>query len=481
MRLARRIESSAEVVGIVRQQGDEAHRRSVVSRLYDGLLRLWHACPAEPNELPEEQAPSGNSRWDLLNIGATDLEGLRAYLAKCRPELIVDYGAENLAAVVCEGVPQGTLSVFAKPESADERLLLFVLRQKAGSPAEHMSCSAMLDRAPLDTAVSRALKLDFLACDLLAESIAELNRNTTGVDTPATGQDVIGKRLTAKDLDVTSLLKSATAIVAARGRPAWKLLARTLLFGPFLLVRNWYRRCRSSFPVVVLFHHLVSDRPHFLGMPTELFLRQVEYLRRHYRVITLHEAVRQLRGNCVPAPTVVLTFDDGYADNYLTLRAVATRTQLPMTLFVSTDYLGTDRDFEHDKAFDCHGFRPLTWDELAQMEAEGFEIGSHTKTHFDCGSEAKELLEDEIVGSAADLQERLGRAVRIFSFPFGHPSNMSSAAVAIADDTYDIVCSACEGTNPPRRDGMNRHICRSSQPADLWELELTLQQVLEMR
>src|SRR5262249_4454967 len=98
-----------------------------------------------------------------------------------------------------------------------------------------------------------------------------------------------------------------------RYRSIAKLCVHSLLGFPWIVSRNWYRRWRGRYPVVILTHHLVSDRPHRMGIPTEDFWRQVRFLQRHYRIVSLSEADRMLRSGRVSAPTVVLTFDDGYA------------------------------------------------------------------------------------------------------------------------------------------------------------------------
>src|SRR5438105_11024976 len=50
---------------------------------------------------------------------------------------------------------------------------------------------------------------------------------------------------------------------------------------------------------------------------SETLWRQVLFLRKHYRIVGLSEGVGLLRSGQISAPTVVLTFDDGYADNFL--------------------------------------------------------------------------------------------------------------------------------------------------------------------
>jgi peptidoglycan/xylan/chitin deacetylase (PgdA/CDA1 family) len=113
------------------------------------------------------------------------------------------------------------------------------------------------------------------------------------------------------------------------------------------------------------------------------------------------------------------------------------------------------------------------------MRVAGFEIGSHTRTHFDCGSQDIKALEDEIAGSKAELETHLAQRIEFFSFPFGLPANISPQAAKIATRTYPYVFSAFGGGNHAPPDGVVRHLRRWSHARALWDLELQLQAVLE--
>jgi peptidoglycan/xylan/chitin deacetylase (PgdA/CDA1 family) len=259
------------------------------------------------------------------------------------------------------------------------------------------------------------------------------------------------------------------------------MLTKTLLALPAVTVRNWNRRRRGTFPVNVLFHHLVTDRSHRMGLPTDYFCKHVRFLQKYYDVVSLRDAIAMLESNSVRRPTVVLTFDDGYGDNFVNLRAVVEETGVPMTMFVSSDPVSRGAEFRHDVEAGQVGFMPLTWAQLRQMQADGFEIGSHTRTHFDCGSRDRVALENEIAGSKQDLQSSLGRPIEYFSFPFGLPKNISAEAKEIAARTYRYVFSAFGGENPAPPAGVVRELRRWSHPKCLWDLELQLQGVLDLK
>ena len=140
--------------------------------------------------------------------------------------------------------------------------------------------------------------------------------------------------------------------------------------------------------VVVAFHRVrddadVSDP---LTVDTRTFESYCGFFKRFFNVVPLPSLVTLLENGRAPHRALAITFDDGYRDNYVNLRAVVEETGVPVTLFVSSDHISRGTAFHHDIEHNEEGFFPLTWAELRQMQTDGFEIGSHTRTHFDCGS-----------------------------------------------------------------------------------------------
>jgi len=226
---------------------------------------------------------------------------------------------------------------------------------------------------------------------------------------------------------------------------------------------------------MILYHHLVSDRPHRFGVGTAYFLRQVNYLLRHYRVVSLSEAVRLIREGPVSVPTVAITFDDGYADNFINLRAVSEETGVSIGYFVATEHIAKGKEFAHDELFNEHGFPPNTWDQLEVMRHSGYELASHTRNHADCGSTEEAFLQSEIAGSLEDFKHMLGPTTH-FSFPYGLSKNISPRAAEIACSLYENVFSAYGGGN--LHSEPQRIMKRGNFPFTVWELELQLQSVL---
>ncbi|MGB6631621.1 MAG: polysaccharide deacetylase family protein, partial [Terriglobales bacterium] len=175
-------------------------------------------------------------------------------------------------------------------------------------------------------------------------------------------------------------------------------------------------------------------------------------------------------------PTVAITFDDGYADNFVNLRAVSEETGVPIGYFISTEHISNGREFAHDQKVNQHGFLPNTWEQIDVLQRFGYEIGSHTRNHADCGSTDEEFLRREITGSFEDIQRKLGAPPNHFSFPFGRPQNISAPAVAIARATYKNIFLAYGGGNFHK--DASQILKRSNFPHTVWELELQLQSIL---
>ena len=203
---------------------------------------------------------------------------------------------------------------------------------------EQLDAGAVINAAtipiqPFDTLSSLALKAQVIANDLLVRSVADYVASAVNRQ-PQHGESRMFKnpspQLLARYENELALRRANYR--AVRGRPPIKLLARSVAGIPFTVGRNWRRRLAEDFPVMILFHHLVSDRPHGLGMSTDHFVEHVEFLRRFYQIAPLSEAIEMLRTNAVKRPTVVLTVDDGYADNLSFVLAPPNGLFLPIVL-----------------------------------------------------------------------------------------------------------------------------------------------------
>ena len=464
--------------------------------LLEAVIRFIHAAPRFPNgkqgygldDLSETCKQIGA---DLFLTRDIHCEEALTFVRSKNADLGLVFGTRILKPALYNIPKQGSINIHKRKvpdyrgggavglwELLDDQkeIGITVHRVEAKVDVGGVIRSATIRIEPFDDLESLGLKADVVGCDLIVGAIRDFALGKV-VETPQSGPGKTLRSPVAEDF--LQMKKQLAARRKGYGnpyrRPPWKLLAKSLLFAIPVTLRNRRYRRKADFPVMILYHHLVSDRPHRFGVGTSYFLRQVNYLLRHYRVVSLSEAVELIRKGPVKVPTVAITFDDGYADNFVNLRAITEETGVPMGYFIATENISNSTEFGHDGLFSEHGFAPNTWDEVQFLKHSGYEIGSHTRNHADCGSTDKQFLQSEIIGSLEDLKSRLG-PVPHFSFPFGMPQNISPLAVEIACANYENVFSAYGGGN--FHSDQQRVIKRGNFPFTVWELELQLQSVL---
>jgi peptidoglycan/xylan/chitin deacetylase (PgdA/CDA1 family) len=234
-------------------------------------------------------------------------------------------------------------------------------------------------------------------------------------------------------------------------------------YGRFLARRG---RCPIA---VVVFHRVADDGATAWTCPTEMFCRQIRWLRRHFELISLAEVQRRLRCKQSSHPAVHITFDDGYADNARFALPWLLEQKIPVTYFVSVEQAATGRPFSHDLAAG-YSFAPHRPAELRQLANAGLEIGCHSYSHRNLGPvEDPALLEKEILQARQALEAMVDRPVRYFAFPFGQLENLSRTAFQwVHWAGYEAACSAYGVYNLPGRECF--HIRRI--PADSCLLRL---------
>lgn len=473
--------------------------RKSLEELLDVLLRVLHAAPKNPNGAPLALEPIV-AQCRAKQIGfhltqdihdSTSLQFVRAL----EPDLGIIYGTRILKSELFSIPREGSINIHKHKlpyyrgggapgiwELRDRQTEATVSVHRVLKEVDAGSILGEIPFpiAPFDTLESIGLKADLLAIDLLIDVLRNESLGRT-VEVPQSGPSMVYKGFQPHQIFAIERQIQARrlAFKPAYSRPIRKLVLRTLIY-PAAFLRNLQRRRNKGFPIVILFHHLITDRRKLMGLPTAQFAAQVRFLKKHYRIVSLPEAIEQLQKGTVAVPTVALTFDDGYAENFLCLRAVAERERVPISLFVCTQKVSEGMPFQHD--LDKHeiGFSPLTWEQLVYFDRHNVLIGSHTRTHFDCGATELQTLNDEIIGSRGDLRRELGRqTIEYFAFPKGHPRNMSSQALDIAQKAYDFVFSAYGGVNYALPGSGPLYRC--GHPESLWELELLMQGLLEFR
>jgi peptidoglycan/xylan/chitin deacetylase (PgdA/CDA1 family) len=466
-------------------------------RVVDAALRAAHAAPPDPNG-PSKSLDTVVSEWTAKGIAfhkTADIHGEDsiAFVRSLDADLGLIYGTRILKPSLFTIPARGTINIH-KHKVPDYRgggaPGLWELQDGCAEQTvtvhrvvQEVDAGAILGERtfpiePFDTLESIQLKARVIGVDLIADVLRDerLGRTVERAQPPG-GRLFKGWQPHRIHAVERAICKTRTPWRPQQGRPRLKLLARLALL-PAAAVRNWSRRRNHRFPVVVLYHHLTSDRPKFMSLPTAEFARHVRYLKKHYRIASLADAVAMLKRGKVDLPTVVLTLDDGYADNFAGLRAIVETEGVPVTICVCTQHLADRSEFSHDTARGEHGFPSMGWSEVRYLDRHGVTIASHTRSHFDCGSEDYATLLHEIADSRRELESGLGHAVDSFAFPRGHAANISPIAFHIARQHFDVVMSAAGGANvPPLTTPME--LRRFGHPDSLLELELQVQELLD--
>jgi peptidoglycan/xylan/chitin deacetylase (PgdA/CDA1 family) len=242
----------------------------------------------------------------------------------------------------------------------------------------------------------------------------------------------------------------------------------------------------------VLAYHRVSppqgaDYPFLDGIVSatpEDFEEQLRFVKKRFNVINFDIVSDiMLSGRGLPENPLVITFDDGYADNYEIAFNLLKKYGLTATVFVSTSFVDSGQPLWFDKsayvinkipegplAFDSANYnfdvndsnrkqtikavrdlflsvsndervrfmdelaqqsgigieqehldlvRPLNWDQIKEMSDNGIEIGSHTVTHPYLTNLTRDQLEYELGESKRVIEQHTGRSVKSIAYPAG--------------------------------------------------------------
>ncbi len=170
--------------------------------------------------------------------------------------------------------------------------------------------------------------------------------------------------------------------------------------------------------ILVLNYHQVQNSHHSLALPIADFDAQMEYLYSHgYVTITPDELYSGLNGELeLPKKPVLITFDDGYADNYTNAFPILKYYGMRATIFVIPAFVGKYNNY-------------LTWEEIGEMEENGITIESHTLNHYKLEELPDDEIRSELLNSKLILEENLGHPVEFLAYPTG-TYNLHIAGIA---------------------------------------------------
>lgn len=194
---------------------------------------------------------------------------------------------------------------------------------------------------------------------------------------------------------------------------------------------------------ILCYHRFAESCDSNLCISRKSFAAQLEYLKQNgYQVISLAELSEFLEyKQAIPDKSVVITMDDAYSSIYDIAYPLLKQYQYPATLFVYTDFIGATS-------------MAMTWDQLREMRASGFEIGSHSITHADLtlkrdGEDDQAFfarVTRELVDSKKIIDRQLNQATEFFAYPYGSYDQLTVQLTVKAG--YKLGLGIQNGGNP---------------------------------
>ncbi|HEV8131224.1 MAG TPA: polysaccharide deacetylase family protein [Acidobacteriota bacterium] len=150
------------------------------------------------------------------------------------------------------------------------------------------------------------------------------------------------------------------------------------------------------------------------------FQEQMQYFRENnYTAIRLSQAIDFIRSKKrFGEREFVITFDDGYRSVYTECFPVLRQYGFPATVFLVTDYCGRYNNWPGQLS-SLRRLPLLSWNEISEMNRWKFDFGAHTAAHPDLTRVPIERARRQIVSSKARIEDFLGSAVQLFSYPYG--------------------------------------------------------------
>jgi peptidoglycan/xylan/chitin deacetylase (PgdA/CDA1 family) len=300
-----------------------------------------------------------------------------------------------------------------------------------------------------------------------------------------------------------------------------ELLARGLLWSGASSLLSHFPATDS---LLVLNYHRIGNPnddlfdPGVFSATAEEFGDQISYLKRRVPPVTLEEGLAFVDGTLKEKARrcrVLITFDDGYLDNYAVAYPILRSHGVQGVFFLATDMVGScqvpwwdhiaylvktarrrrfslrypadlaidiDRNgltkslqdilklykrpenadtarFIRELAEEAQGEDPptalrrfLSWDEAQEMIDGGMAIGSHTHSHHVLSQLEPDRQYEELSKSRAILKERLGIEAEALAYPVGIKASFTEQTQALARDAgYRAAFSFYGGTNLPRK------------------------------
>jgi len=196
--------------------------------------------------------------------------------------------------------------------------------------------------------------------------------------------------------------------------------------------------------VPILYYHSVKlENGNELRMPPEEFEAQMAYLQdKGFHSISLDQLYQaSYKGGTLPEKPFVITFDDGYVDNYTTAYPILKKYGFTATVFMVTSYI--------------NGAAFMTWPQLKELVANGWKIEGHTATHPFLTKIDPSNVISELRPPKELLEKELGQPVNILAYPSGDLNDR--VVQAVKDAGYLMAVGTSRGWADDKADAYHVH------------------------
>jgi len=194
---------------------------------------------------------------------------------------------------------------------------------------------------------------------------------------------------------------------------------------------------------ILYYHSILQQSGNELRMPPEQFEAQMNYLQdKGYQSVSLEQLYKAMYKNgTLPEKPFVITFDDGYVDNYTTAFPILAKHGFTATVFMVTSYI------------DGPAFMSLP--QLKDLVAKGWEVEGHTIDHPYLTKIDPATVLSELTASKKSLEHELGNPVNFFAYPYGDLN--SNVAQAVKESGYLMAVTTERGWADGKTDAWHLH------------------------
>lgn len=164
---------------------------------------------------------------------------------------------------------------------------------------------------------------------------------------------------------------------------------------------------------ILMYHSICNDDPNnSLMIPTEMFAEQMEWLRENdFTAMSMDDVIEAMNTGKVPKRPVLITFDDGYADNYINAFPELKNNNLKGTFFIISDTITEEGGYYMSTSM------------LKEMKEAGMEIENHTANHLELNNLSREDAIDSIKRGQEFLRSVIGSNGNYLCYPVGRYSD----------------------------------------------------------